>query len=126
MVIEYGMSDKIGPLSFGRDGFRGGDGRILFPGEGPQMSEATANVVDEEVSRMVNEAHDRAREILEQRRDLLERLSRVLMSREVIEGKDLNAYVDGTKPIPTPEELAHEEAPTEQLSGPTIVATPSE
>ena len=42
MVVEYGMSERIGPLSFGRDGFRGGDGRMLFPGEGPQLSAGTA------------------------------------------------------------------------------------
>src|SRR5207247_3189402 len=33
MVTEYGMSDKLGPLSFGRDGFRGREGGLLFPGE---------------------------------------------------------------------------------------------
>src|SRR5438309_3056895 len=104
MVTEYGMSEKLGPLSFGRDGFRGGEGRMLFPGEGPQLSAGTATVVDEEVSRMVNEAHDRASEILRERRDLLERLSKLLMVQEVIEGKDLHDYVENNVPIPTPEE----------------------
>src|SRR5205823_11105053 len=37
MVIEYGMSEKVGPLSYGRDGFRSGEGRVLFPGERPEM-----------------------------------------------------------------------------------------
>jgi cell division protease FtsH len=124
MVMEYGMSDKLGPLSFGRDGFRGGEGRLLFPGEGPQLSEGTATVVDAEVSRLVKEAHDRAQGILQERRDLLERLSKLLMVQEVIEGKALNDYVEGRLPIPTPDEANH--ADTDQFSGPTIVASPSD
>src|SRR5438132_8853939 len=74
MVTEYGMSDKLGPMSFGRDGFRGGEGRLLFPGEQPMVSDATAGLVDQEVSRLINEAHDRAHEILQERQDLLDTL----------------------------------------------------
>ena len=42
MVIEYGMSEKVGPLSYGRDGFRSGEGRVLFPSERPEISDAMA------------------------------------------------------------------------------------
>jgi cell division protease FtsH len=128
MVTEYGMSDKLGPMSFGRDGFRGGEGRLLWPGEQPSVSEATANVVDEEVARLVNEAHGRAAEILRERRDLLEKLSKVLIVQEVIDGKDLHDYVEGRKPIPTQEEAeaARDQAPTEQISGPEIIQSPSD
>jgi cell division protease FtsH len=108
MVIEFGMSAKVGPLSFGQNGFRGGDGRSMWPGERPDISEETARVVDGEVARLVNEAHERAREILTRDRDLLDRLSKVLIAREVMEGKQLMAYVDGTVPIPTEEELKRE------------------
>jgi len=128
MVTEYGMSEKLGPLSFGRDGFRGGDGRMLFPGEGPQLSGATASLVDEEVSRLVHHAHGQAREILADHREMLERLSKILMVQEVIEGKDLHDYVEGHKPIPTIEEAeaSRDQAATEQLPGPEIVASPTE
>jgi cell division protease FtsH len=108
MVVEFGMSPKIGPLSFGRNGFRGAEGRPLFPGERPEMSDQTARLVDEEVARLVNEARDRAREILQKERELLDKLSRVLIEREVIEGSDLRKYVDGELPIPTVEDLRRE------------------
>jgi len=108
MVVEFGMSPKVGPLSFGQNGFRGGDGRPLFPGERPEMSEDTARIVDGEVTRLVNEAHDRAREILTKDRALLDRLAQVLIAREVMEGKELLAYVDGSTPIPTKEDLDRE------------------
>jgi cell division protease FtsH len=126
MVIEYGMSEKVGPLSYGRDGFRGGEGRLLFPGESPQMSDSLAAVVDGEVARLVTDAHDRAREILEERRDLLDSLSALLRSTEVIEGADLKEYVEGRKHIPTPAEaeLAREAAAAaDEISGPAITAS---
>ncbi len=104
MVVEYGMSPKLGPLSFGRDGFRGADGRVLFPGERPEMSEETARIVDQEVSRIVTEARDRAGDILDGKKDLLDRLAGLLMVREVLEGKELKAFVDGETEIPSIEE----------------------
>ena len=108
MVVEFGMSPKIGPTSFGRDGFRSGDGRPMWPGERPDFSEETARVVDEEVSRLLNEAHEQAKVILEGDRDLLDRLSVVLIEREVLDGDDLRRYASGEAPIPTKEELVRE------------------
>ncbi|MFB3738556.1 MAG: ATP-dependent zinc metalloprotease FtsH [Candidatus Velamenicoccus archaeovorus] len=104
MVIEYGMSDKVGPLSFGNDGFRSAEGRMLFPGASPEFSPELAALVDEEVKRLLDEAHERARATLDRQRQLLEELSGLLMVTEVIEGPDLAAYVDGSKPIPSPDE----------------------
>ncbi len=108
MVVEYGMSPKLGPLSFGSDGFRSAGGRPLFPGERPEFSEQTARVIDEEVARLLREAQDRAKEILENDRENLRKLSDVLIEREVIEGSELRKYLDGDKPIPTKEELKQE------------------
>lgn len=131
MVIEYGMSEKIGPVSFSPDGFRSMSGRPLFPGERPDISEDTARMVDEEVTRLLNEAHDRARDILEKDRSLLDKLSTVLIEREVIEGKELRLYVDGEMPIPSKEELEREKEEdkreTEEIPPePKIMAAPPE
>src|SRR2546422_1634437 len=84
MVVDFGMSPKVGPLSFGQNGFRSREGRLLFPGERPEMSAETAKLVDEEIARLVNEAHDRAKTILTKDRALLEKLAVVLTEREVI------------------------------------------
>jgi cell division protease FtsH len=108
MVIEYGMSPKLGPLSFGSDGFRSAGGRPLFPGERPEFSDETAKVIDEEIARLLREAQEKAKSILENDRDYLRRLSDVLIEREVIEGTELRQYLDGEKPIPTKEELKRE------------------
>jgi cell division protease FtsH len=125
MVIEYGMSEKLGPLSFGRDGIRGANGGgVMFPGERVEVSEATWRIVDEEVSALVNEAHDRARTILTEKRDLMERLSKLLMAREVIEGAELRDYVDGAKPIPDPDQEPDVARTQELQTGPQITASP--
>ena len=114
MVSELGMSPKLGPVSYGRDGFRGGDGQLLFPTGRPEISEETARIVDEETARILREEYDRARGILEKQKDLLSRLSKLLMVRETLEGGELKAYVDGSTMIPDPEEergrLAREHA----------------
>jgi cell division protease FtsH len=132
MVVEYGMSPKVGPLSFGRDGFRGAEGRLLYPGSSPELSDDLASVVDEEIARLVNEAHERATKVLTEHRTFLEQLSEVLIVTEVIDGPDLHAYFEGTKPIPTVEELRREmggdgAAPKEAErtpTGPDVVVQP--
>jgi cell division protease FtsH len=104
MVSELGMSDKLGPVSFGRDGFRGSDGQVLFPSGRPDVSEETARLIDQEIARILKEEFDRAMGIIEKRKDLLSALSKLLMVRETLEGDELRAFVEGSKPIPDPEE----------------------
>jgi cell division protease FtsH len=107
MVLEFGMSEKIGPISYGQDGFRDAQGRPLFPGaDRPNISDETMRLVDEEVSRLLNEAHDRAVSILRSKKDLMMQLSRLLMERETFLGDELRGWVTGEEPIPEPQALA--------------------
>jgi cell division protease FtsH len=125
MVTEYGMSEKIGPLSFGGGGFRNSEGGVMFPGEGPQLSGATAQMVDEEVARLVNFAHGRAAKILAERRPMLDRMSELLMASEVIEGEDLLDYYEGRKPVPGAGEAARmAQARADALLAPEIAPAP--
>ena len=97
MVTVMGMSEDIGPISLGTD-----EQQSVFS-NGPKMSQKTAELVDAEVRRLLEEAHDKAVAILRDKRDLLKQLSALLIAVETIEGDDLIAYVDGSKPIPEPE-----------------------
>jgi cell division protease FtsH len=99
MVSEYGMSDKIGPQSFGHD-----DPNAFF-GSGSKVSGATAQTIDEEVARLLNDAHEQADRILHEHRELLDDLSKLLLVVETIDGDDLLAYASGTKTIPDPDLL---------------------
>jgi cell division protease FtsH len=96
MVAQYGMSDRVGPLSLGHD-----DPNVWM--QAPKISGHTAEVIDQEVTRLLNEAHDRAVAILTEKRELLDRLSDLLLAVETIEGDDLKSYVGGAA-IPEPEE----------------------
>lgn len=87
MVTEYGMSDKLGPRRFvARDGepFLG-----LDHGRGTDHGTELAARVDEEVSRLLDEAHDRARRILERHRGGLDRLAAALLERETLADAEL-------------------------------------
>jgi cell division protease FtsH len=110
MVAEYGMSDKVGPMSLGHD-----DPNALFGG-GPKISAGTSEKIDEEVTRLLAEAHDEAERILIEHRDMLDRLSALLLVTETIDGEDLEAYTGGTKPIPNEEQLREHEAAKERES----------
>ncbi len=102
MVSEYGMSEKVGPLSLGHD-----DPNAFFS-SGPRISSGTAEKIDEEVSRLLSEAHDQAERLLMDHRDLLDRLGELLLVVETIDGEELEAYTSGTKPIPDSATLARE------------------
>jgi len=98
MVTVMGMSEDIGPISLGSD-----EQQSVFS-NGPKMSQKTAELVDAEVRRLLEEAHDKALMLLRDKRDLLTQLSALLIAVETIEGDDLIGYANGSKPIPTPEE----------------------
>ena len=95
MVREYGMSDKLGPITFERER------RPLFlEGIMPQgtkdYSEATAQEIDREVADLVNRAHQRAKEVLEAQRATLEKTAKILLEKEVLEGEELRAILNST------------------------------
>jgi cell division protease FtsH len=97
MVIQFGMSDAVGPISLGRD-----DPNAWMPGAMPKVSGHTAELIDKEVRRLLDEAHEHAEKILQENRELLNRLSALLIATEVIDGDELKAYVEGRKEIPDP------------------------
>ncbi|NQU09109.1 MAG: cell division protein FtsH, partial [Candidatus Abyssubacteria bacterium] len=91
MVCEWGMSDKIGPISFGENDeiFLGRD--LL---KERNFSEAIASEIDQEVRRIVGECFERANQLLAENRDKLERLADKLIELEVIEGNQLEAILN--------------------------------
>ena len=93
MVREYGMSERLGPITFERER------RPLFletmlPPGAKDYSEATAQDIDQEVAALVNKAHQRAREVLENERPLLEKAAKVLLDKEVLEGEELREILN--------------------------------
>jgi cell division protease FtsH len=93
MVCEWGMSDKLGPLTFGKK-----EEEIFLGREIAQhrdYSEQTAMLIDEEVKKIVNTAMDRADKILKDNMDTLHRLSVALLEREILDGEEIDKIIRG-------------------------------
>jgi cell division protease FtsH len=87
MVTTYGMSDRLGPQQLG-----GKSGEVFLGrdyGHEPTYSDEIAGLIDDEVRRLVDHAHDRARFILVTHREILDRLAASLVEKETLDDGDL-------------------------------------
>jgi cell division protease FtsH len=98
MVTEFGMSEALGVVNY--DGHR--HPAFLenpFPAERGNYAEETAQRIDAEIRRILSEAHEKARQILRDHRDVLDKLSARLLEKEVIESDELKSIM-GLAPLP--------------------------
>ncbi len=104
MVTRFGMSEKLGPRTFGKRE------ELVFLGreisEQSDYSDNTAEKIDEEVHSLIQEAHDRAQEILETNKAKLVQLARHLIANETIEGDALIKLLDSEAPPVVVEPIA--------------------
>ena len=89
MVTQYGMSDRVGMVSYGENEEEVFIGLEL--GHGRSYGEEMATMIDEEVKRLVNEAYARCEEILASSREKLEAVAQYLLEHEVMDGADFEA-----------------------------------
>lgn len=94
MVTRYGMSDILGHQVYGEPNQEVFLGRDF--GSTPDYSQETANTIDEEVARLMTTAHDTAFRILSENRTQLELMANVLLERETVEGKAVEALLDNS------------------------------
>jgi cell division protease FtsH len=94
MVMRFGMSDKLGPRVYGHDHGQPFLGRE-FSTE-PDYSDEIAREIDDEVRRIIEGAHQRARTILSEHREGLDRISKILLRRETIEKEQFEKLLAGT------------------------------
>ena len=95
MVVEWGMSDLLGPMTFGKNN------EEIFLGREIQShrdySDVTARMIDEEISRIVRDAQRISEEILRKDIDLLNRLAKELLKYETVTSDDLDKIIKGQK-----------------------------
>ncbi len=87
MVMEYGMSDKLGPLRYGKP-----DGEVFLGRDysrSQDLSDEVAAAIDEEVRRLITQAHDEAREILTTHKDALDGIANALLERETLDKNEV-------------------------------------
>jgi cell division protease FtsH len=107
MVTRFGMSDKLGPLTFGNKHHSIFLGKALA--EDRNYSEDIASLIDEEVRHIVNECHEKARSILASNRRWMDRVSKTLIEQETLERKgfeQLMNQLDEEFGLPTGDETA--------------------
>ena len=93
MVMRYGMSERLGPRVFGHDRSMPFLGRE-FSSE-PDYSDEIAREIDDEIRRIVEEAHQTAKDILVERREDLDRISNLLLERETIDAVQFVKLLEG-------------------------------
>ncbi len=99
MVTQYGMSSKLGPMTFGEKESQPFLGRDF--GHMPDYSQEVAVEIDREVRSLIDQAHDEALEILVANRDVLEELADALMEKETVEKDELTAILAKVTPRPS-------------------------
>jgi cell division protease FtsH len=93
MVTEWGMSDRLGPLAYGKK-----EEQIFLGREIAQhrdYSEHTAIEIDEEVKRIVSENYEKAKKLISERRETLDLLTKALLEKETLDGPEIEAIVNG-------------------------------
>jgi cell division protease FtsH len=106
MVMRFGMSERLGPRVFGHDRGQPFLGRE-FSAE-PDYSDEIAREIDDEIRRIVESAHQTAKDLLTEKREELDRISNILLERETIDAEQFVALLDGK---PVDEVFAGEEEP---------------
>jgi cell division protease FtsH len=108
MIMRFGMSEKLGPRVLGRNHDMPFLGREM--GNEPDYSEEIAREIDDEIRRVIEEAHDMAQQVLRQHMDELHQLSGILIERETIDKDQFERLLAGE---PEDEVFKEEEAPAE-------------
>jgi cell division protease FtsH len=108
MVCDYGMSDKIGPLTFGKKEEHIFLGREIA--QHKDYSEKTAVDIDTEIKRIVLENYERAKDIILQHMERIHHLASVLLEKEVLAGEEIDQVLGLKTSIPAspPKELVQE------------------
>ncbi len=93
MVTEWGMSEKLGLMAYGSDS------QTVFLGKDMEThsaySEETARLIDEEMRKIINDAHARATKLLTENRSILDNMARVLIERETIYTEEVEMLMKG-------------------------------
>ena len=96
MVTEYGMSDLLGLVTYEH-----AHQPMFFPenfASTKTYSETKATQIDEEISRVIEKAHERVRKILSERRNVLDDLAHLLSQKEIVQGQELREMLSKSTP----------------------------
>ena len=125
MICEYGMSEKLGSITLGKKDDMVFIGRDMMKEK--SYSEQTAQMIDGEVKRIVEDCHKKAADILKKNRKFLKIMAEALLEREVLDSTDVEDILSGRKmsPKPTPKDSSTPPAPSSPAAvTPNVVLKP--
>jgi len=93
MIMRYGMSEKLGPRTLGHRQDQPFLGRDM--GHDADYSQEIAREIDDEIRRIIEDAHERARQVLSERMEELHRISKILLERETIDAEQFVKLLEG-------------------------------
>ena len=115
MIRNWGMSEKLGPLSYSK-----GEEQIFLGREISQhrdYSEDTARMIDEEIIKLIKDAYARAKAVLKENLDILHKLAELLLEKETVPGKELDELIEELRPgIELPSHKLKENEPEAQAT----------
>ncbi|MBN1456349.1 MAG: ATP-dependent zinc metalloprotease FtsH [Sedimentisphaerales bacterium] len=91
MVLTWGMGKEIGPINYNTNQ----NENMYYPGMSPDYSEKTAEVIDKEVKKFIDDAYKTAFELIEANKDKLEAVAKALMKYETLDAEDVKMLLDG-------------------------------
>lgn len=121
MVVNYGFSDKIGPVDYDVQGGEIFLGRDFAAGKG--YSDAKAAEIDEEIHRLINEAYERCLQLIDSHRDQLTCVAEYLIRNETLDGETFKRLFDGEQ-VPDRSAASEEELRTAQEETAEAIAAP--
>ncbi|MDW7729396.1 MAG: ATP-dependent zinc metalloprotease FtsH [Bacillota bacterium] len=107
MIMEYGMSDALGPITLGKKHDQVFLGRDLARDR--DYSEEIAKAIDQEVRKTMDNCYQQAQDILEKERDKLERIAQALLEKETIDAEEIKSLVEG-RPLSEKKEQGGDES----------------
>ncbi len=116
MVCEWGMSEKLGPLTFGKKQEEIFLGRQIS--QHRDYSEQTAELIDSEVRRIITESETKATELLSENTDKLHRIAKALLEREILDAEEIELLMRGEELQERPKPVQEEAKPKPEVAKP--------
>jgi cell division protease FtsH len=116
MVCEWGMSEKLGPLTFGKKQEEIFLGRQIS--QHRDYSEQTAEMIDSEVRRIITESETKATELLSENTDMLHRIAEALLEREILDAEEIELLMRGEELEARPKEVPEAAKPEPEVAKP--------
>ncbi len=120
MVTQYGMSDKLGKIDYSTEQ----DTYLGKMNSGRSISPETQEIIDAEVRKLVDEGYQKAKKILTDKRQDLERLAEGLLEFETLTGEEIHRVIAGGKPIQVAKQVKETKVLPIRQKGPNLTTVP--